>query len=72
MKKIGFRRKINIDWNNPFMVFFAIFTTIGILITTVLIVLSAWEEGWLAGAVFGGVGILLGIIGFIHQFLDSR
>ena len=71
MKKTGFRRRINIDWSDPFMVFFVIFTAIGIFIAIMLIVLSAWKEGWVASALFGGVGILFGIIGFITNLIDS-
>lgn len=71
MKKIGFRRRINIDWDDPFMVFFVIFTTIGIIIAIFLTALSAWKEGWGASALFGGVGIFFGIVGFISKLLDS-
>ncbi len=71
MKKVGFRRKINIDWDDPFMVFFIIFTIIGIIIAIFLIALSAWKEGWVASALFGGIGIFFGIFGFITQLLDS-
>ena len=71
MKKVGFRRKINIDWDDPFMVFFIIFTIIGILIAIFLTALSAWKEGWVASALFGGIGIFFGIFGFITQLLDS-
>ena len=71
MKKVGFRRKINIDWSDPFMVFFVMFTSVGVLIAIILTALSAWKEGWVASALFGGVGILFGIIGLISQLLDS-
>ena len=71
MKKTGFRRRVNIDWSDPFMVFFIIFTAIGIFIAIILTVLSAWKEGWVASALFGGVGILFGIIGFITNLIDS-
>lgn len=71
MKKTGFRRRINIDGSDPFMVFFIIFTAIGIFIAIILTVLSAWKEGWVASALFGGVGILFGIIGFITNLIDS-
>ena len=71
MKKVGFRRKINIDWDDPFMVFFIIFTIIGILIAIFLTALSAWKEGWVASALFGGIGIFFGIFGFISQLLDN-
>ena len=71
MKKTGFRRRINIDWSDPFVVFFIIFTAIGVFIAIILIVLSAWKEGWVASALFGGVGILFGIIGFITNLIDS-
>ena len=71
MKKTGFRRRINIDWDDPFMVFFVIFTAVGVLIAIVLTALSAWKEGWVASALFGGVGILFGIIGFITNLMDS-
>ena len=71
MKKIGFRRRINIDWDDPFMVFFVIFTAVGVLIAIILTALSAWKEGWVASALFGGVGILFGIIGFITNLIDS-
>ena len=70
MKKVGFRRKITIDWSDPFMVFFVMFTSVGIFIAIILTVLSAWKEGWVASALFGGVGILFGIVGFISQLLD--
>ena len=70
MKKVGFRRKINIDWSDPFMVFFVMFTSVGVLIAIILTALSAWKEGWVASALFGGVGILFGIVGFISQLLD--
>lgn len=71
MKKVGFRRRVNIDWDDPFMVFFVIFTAIGVLIAIILTALSAWKEGWVASALFGGVGILFGIIGFITNLIDS-
>lgn len=71
MKKTGFRRRINIDWSDPFMVFFIIFTAIGIFVAIILTVLSVWKEGWVASALFGGVGILFGIIGFITNLIDS-
>jgi uncharacterized membrane protein (DUF485 family) len=71
MKKTGFRRRINIDWSDPFVVFFIIFTAIGVFIAIILTVLSAWKEGWVASALFGGVGILFGIIGFITNLIDS-
>ena len=70
MKKTGFRRRINIDWSDPFMVFFIMFTAIGVFIAIILTVLSAWKEGWVASALFGGVGILFGIIGFITNLID--
>lgn len=71
MKKTGFRRRINIDWSDPFMVFFIIFTAIGIFVAIILTVLSVWKEGWVVSALFGGVGILFGIIGFITNLIDS-
>lgn len=71
MKKTGFRRRINIDWSDPFMVFFIMFTAIGVFIAIILTVLFAWKEGWVASALFGGVGILFGIIGFITNLIDS-
>lgn len=71
MRKVGFRRRINIDWDDPFMVFFIMFTAIGALIAIILTILSAWKEGWIASALFGGVGIFFGIFGFISQLLDS-
>ena len=71
MKKTGFRRRVNIDWDDPFMVFFVIFTAVGVLIAIILTALSAWKEGWVASALFGGVGILFGIIGFITNLIDS-
>lgn len=71
MRKVGFRRRINIDWDDPFMVFFVIFTAVGVLIAIILTALSAWKEGWVASALFGGVGILFGIIGFITNLIDS-
>lgn len=71
MKKTGFRRRINIDWDDPFMVFFVIFTAVGVFIAIMLTILSAWKEGWVASALFGGVGILFGIIGFITNLIDS-
>lgn len=72
MKKVGFRKRINIDidWSDPFMVFFIIFTSIGIFVAIILTILSAWKEGWVASALFGGVGILSGIVGIICQLLD--
>ena len=71
MRKTGFRRRISIDWDDPFMVFFVIFTAVGVLIAIILTALSAWKEGWVASALFGGVGILFGIIGFITNLIDS-
>ena len=69
MKKTGFRRRISVDvdWSDPFMVFFIMFTAIGVLIAILLTVFSAWKEGWVASALFGGVGIFFGIVGFISQ-----
>lgn len=71
MKKTGFRRRINVDWDDPFMVFFVIFTAVGVFIAIMLTILSAWKEGWVASALFGGIGILFGIIGFITNLIDS-
>lgn len=71
MKKTGFRRRINIDWDDPFMVIFVIFTAVGVFIAIMLTILSAWKEGWVASALFGGIGILFGIIGFITNLIDS-
>ena len=70
MKKTGFRRRINIDWEDPIMVLFVIFTAIGVLIAIFLAALPAWKEGWIVSALFGVVGILFGIFGFISQLLD--
>ena len=67
MKKIGFRRRVNIDWSDPFMVFFIMFTALGALIAIFLTVFSAWKEGWIASALFGGVGVFFGIVGFISN-----
>lgn len=71
MKKVGFRRKMNIDWSDPFMVFFAVFTLIGLFMALLVTIFSAWKEMWLVPAMFGGVGILFGIIGFIIALIDS-
>lgn len=73
MKKTGFRRRISVDvdWRDPFMVFFIMFTAIGVLIAILLTILSAWKEGWIASAFFGGVGVFFGIIGFITNLIDS-
>lgn len=71
MRKVGFRRRINIDWDDPLIVLFIIFTAVGVLVAIILTILSAWKEGWVASALFGGVGILFGIIGFVSQLLDS-
>ena len=69
MKRRGFRRRVNIDWSDPFMVFFIVFTIIGIIIAIFLTALSAWKEGWVASALFGGVGIFFGIVGLITKTL---
>ena len=69
MRKVGFRRRVNIDWSDPFTVLFVIFTAIGVLIAIFLTVLSAWKEGWVVSALFGGVGIFFGIVGFITKTL---
>lgn len=71
MKKVGFRRRIIIDWDDPLIVLFIIFTAVGVLVAIILTILSAWKEGWIASALFGGVGVFFGIIGFISQLLDS-
>ena len=62
MKRVGFR-KINIGWDDPFIVFSIIFIIIGIIIAIILTALSEWEDGWLVPTIFGGAGILFGIVG---------
>jgi len=71
MKKVGFRRKINIDWNSPFMVVFVICTIIGIIIAAILAFFSVLKENWIAPVFWGGVGILFEIIGLICTLTDS-
>lgn len=71
MKKIGFRKRLNIDWSDPFMVFFIVFTAMGVLVAIFLTIFSVWKEGWLISAIFGGVGIFLGIVGFVSHLIDG-
>ena len=73
MKKIGFRRKLNWDWENPFVIFFIIFTGLGILTAILVTAISAWKTpSMLAPSIFGGMGIVFGILALITSFTRDR
>jgi hypothetical protein len=66
MKKVGFRRKlrINWDWENPLAIFFIIFTGIGIISALLVTAMSAWNTpAVLAPSIFGGMGVVFGFLG---------
>ena len=71
MKKVGFKRRINIDWSDPLMVLFIVFILTGLFIALIVTICSAWKELWLMPTILGGIGIFFGIFGFITQLLDS-
>ena len=63
MKKVGFRRKINWDWENPFAILFIIFMGIGIISALLVTAISAWNTASvLVPSIFGGMGIVFGIL----------
>lgn len=63
MKKVGFRRKISWDWENPFAIFFIIFAGLGILSALLVTIISAWNTpAILAPSIFGGMGVIFGIL----------
>ena len=66
MRKVGFRRKINWDWENPFAILFIIFMGIGILSALLVTAMSAWNTpSMLVPSIFGGMGIVCGILTLI-------
>lgn len=63
MRKVGFRRKVNWDWENPFAILFIIFMGIGIISALLVTAMSAWNTpSMLAPSIFGGMGIVFGIL----------
>jgi len=63
MKKVGFKRKVSWDWENPFAILFIIFMGIGILSALLVTIISAWNTpSMLVPSIFGGVGIVFGIL----------
>jgi uncharacterized membrane protein YgdD (TMEM256/DUF423 family) len=66
MKKVGFKRRINWDWENPLAIFFIIFTGIGIISALLVTAMSAWNTpAILAPAIFGGIGMICGFIALV-------
>lgn len=73
MKKIGFRRKLNWDWENPLVIFFIIFTGLGIFTALLVTAISAWKTPvMLAPSIIGGMGIVFGILALITSFTRDR
>lgn len=73
MKKIGFRRRINIDWDNPFVIFFIIFMGIGLFTALLVTAVSAWNTpAMLMPSIFGGMGVVFGIIALVTSLTRDR
>lgn len=73
MKKIGFRRKINWDWENPFVILFIIFMGIGIFAALLVTIISAWNTAAvLAPSIFGGMGVVFGFLGLTTSLTRDR
>lgn len=73
MRKVGFRRKVNWDWENPFAILFIIFMGIGIISALLVTAVSAWNtSSVLAPSIFGGMGIVFGILTLITSLTRDR
>lgn len=73
MRKVGFRRKINWDWENPFAILFIIFTGIGIISALLVTAISAWNTpSMLVPSIFGGMGIVFGILTLITSLTRDQ
>ena len=73
MRKVGFKRKLNWDWENPFAILFIIFMGIGIFSALLVTVVSAWNTpSVLAPSIFGGMGIVFGIFTLITSLTRDR
>ena len=75
MKKIGFRRKLKIswDWENPFVIFFIIFMGIGIFAALLVTAMSTWNTpAMLVPSIFGGMGVVFGILGLTTSLTKNR
>lgn len=73
MKKVGFRRKVNWDWENPFAILFIIFMGIGIISALLVTAMSAWNTpSMLVPSIFGGMGIVFGILALTTSLTRDR
>lgn len=73
MKKVGFRRKINWDWENPFVILFIIFMGIGLFTALLVTAISAWKTpAMLMPSIFGGMGIVFGILALVTSLTRDR
>ena len=71
MKRVGFRKKVNIDWSDPFAVLCIVLISIGFVFAILVTCLSSWKTDWLAPTLFGGVGIISGVIILIESIVDK-
>lgn len=73
MKKVGFKRKINWDWENPFAILFIIFMGIGIFAALLVTAMSAWNTpAMLVPSIFGGMGVVFGFLGLTTSLTKDR
>ena len=73
MKKVGFRRKINWDWDDPLVIFFIIFTGLGIFTALLVTAISAWKTPMmLMPSIFGGMGVVFGILALVTSLTRDR
>lgn len=72
MKKVGFRKKVDIDWSDPFAVLCIVLISIGFVSAILVTCLSSWKTDWLTPTLFGGVGIISGVIILIESIIDNR
>lgn len=80
MKKIGFKRKIYINWESPAAIVSMIFTGTGLLMGLLVIILSITDAAMIKEDTFIvvvpiiliGLGIINGIILLIGSYIFSR
>lgn len=73
MKKVGFRRKLNWDWKDPLVIFFIIFTGLGIFTALVVTAISAWKTpAMLMPSILGGMGVVFGFLALITSLTRDQ
>jgi hypothetical protein len=58
MKKIGFRRKISIDWGDPGVIFTTVFLIITLLSSGIVTFFGNWSKAWPCPLLFGIVTVI--------------